>query len=122
MFKGLFSFTNTFTKRYFLKYSILIKNADKAIFCGEDKDLMTSLKSQSSLIPKGCHNGACGVCKIQVHSGKYVKSQMNRKHISTDEESNDVVLACKVFPKSDMEIEFIQKKKKNKYYLGDKIN
>jgi ferredoxin len=78
---------------------------------------MDSLSKQADLAPKGCHNGACGVCKIKVHSGEFEKLKMNRKHITEEEEMNNIVLACKTFPKSDMEIEFISKPKAKLYSL-----
>jgi hypothetical protein len=46
---------------------------------------------------------------------------MNRKHISQEEENNNILLACKVFPKGDMDIEFISRKKneiKQMYRFG----
>jgi ferredoxin len=102
-----------------MKYNILVKNKEKERACTEDKHLMSSLSVCTDLAPRGCHNGACGVCKILVHSGDYEKQKMNRKHISEDEESSNIVLACKTFPKSDMEIEFIGKAKTKLYALGN---
>jgi ferredoxin len=100
-----------------LKHNISVKNKDTNRDCVEDKNLMDSLSKQADLAPKGCHNGACGVCKIKVHSGEFEKLKMNRKHITEEEEMNNIVLACKTFPKSDMEIEFISKPKAKLYSL-----
>jgi ferredoxin len=101
-----------------LKHNILVKNKDKNRLCGEDKHLMDSLSVCADLVPRGCHNGACGVCKIKVHSGEFEKSKMNRKHITEEEEINNIVLACRSFPRDDMEIEFIGKPKSKLYTLG----
>lgn len=102
-----------------MKHNISVKNKDTNRACSEDKNLMDSLSKQADLAPKGCHNGACGVCKIKVHSGEFEKLKMNRKHITEEEEMNNIVLACKTFPKSDMEIEFISKPKAKLYSLGN---
>ena len=102
-----------------MKHNILVKNKDKERACLEEKNLMSSLSVCSDLVPKGCHNGACGVCKIKVLSGNFEKLKMNRKHISQEEEMNNIVLACRSFPKSDMEIEFIKKPKCKHYTLGN---
>lgn len=102
-----------------MKHNISVKNKDTNRDCVEDKNLMDSLSKQADLAPKGCHNGACGVCKIKVHSGEFEKLKMNRKHITEEEEMNNIVLACKTFPKSDMEIEFISKPKAKLYSLGN---
>jgi len=105
-----------------VKHTISVKNKQRVHTCSENKNLMDGLSVNCDLVPKGCHNGACGVCKIQVISGEYSTIKMNRKHISLEEENNSIVLACRVFPKSDMEIEFIpkiiSKKEKKVYVLG----
>jgi len=102
-----------------VKHNILVKNKDKERSCSEDKNLMSSLSVCTDLVPRGCHNGACGVCKILVHNGDYEKTKMNRKHISEEEEDSNIVLACRTFPKSDMEIEFISKPKTQLYTIGN---
>jgi len=102
-----------------MKYNILVKNKEKERACNEDKHLMDSLSVCQDLVPHGCHNGACGICKITIHNGNYEKLKMNRKHISEEEENSNIVLACRTFPKSDMEIEFISKPKAKLYTLGN---
>lgn len=104
-----------------MKYNILIKKQGETKECFEQRSLMDSLGSSGNLVPKGCHNGACGVCKMIVYKGEYKKEKMNRRYISEDEESKNIVLACKVFPLSNMEIDFIQKKKTKHYCFGDNI-
>jgi ferredoxin len=104
-----------------LKYDIFVKEKNISQKALENKSLMDSLYVYTDLVPKGCHNGACGVCKIKVHSGDFSKDKMNRKHVSQEEEDNNILLACKVFPKSDMEIEFISRAKnetKQMYRFG----
>jgi ferredoxin len=102
-----------------LKHNILVRDKDKNRECFENKNLMDSLSKQADLAPKGCHNGCCGVCKAVIHNGNYEKLKMNRKHISEGEENKNIVLACRVFPKSDMEIEFISKPKAELYSFGN---
>lgn len=57
----------------------------------------------------GCNGGGCGVCKIKVHSGNFTFSKMSKAHISDEDIKNNVLLGCKVFPKSDMVIEYLKK-------------
>ncbi len=104
-----------------MKYDVFVKDKAKTQKCLENKNLMDSLYVYTDLVPKGCHNGACGVCKIKVHNGDFSKDKMNRKHISQEEEDDNILLACKVFPKSDMDIEFIAREKneiKQTYRFG----
>jgi len=93
--------------------SFNIKTETTSYECSSKKHLLESLYAKDVKAPKGCHNGGCGVCRIKVLSGKYDSIIMNRKHISKEDEEDGIVLACRVFPRSDMEIEFIKKPKKN---------
>lgn len=102
-----------------MKHNILVKNKEKERACTEEKHLMASLSVCTDLVPRGCHNGACGVCKILVRSGDFEKLKMNRKHISEEEENSNIVLACRTFPRSDMEVEFLGKAKTKLYALGN---
>jgi ferredoxin len=64
-------------------------------------------------IPAGCINGGCGVCKVAIRSGLVHKAgPMSRAHISEQEETQGVVLACRVVPAGPVEIEVIGKIKK----------
>lgn len=101
-----------------MKHNILVKSKEKNHECLESKNLMDSLSVVPDLVPKGCHSGGCGVCKIKVHKGLYKKIKMSRKHISEKEEEKNIVLACRIFPTSKMEIAFISKPKPKLYTLG----
>lgn len=100
-------------------YDIFVRQKNLSKECSESKSLMDSLGNCGNYVSKGCHNGACGVCKMIVYKGDYTKEKMNRKYISEEEENKGIVLACKVFPLSDMEIDFIKKEKKKHYCFGD---
>lgn len=97
-----------------MKYNIYVKNKEQAHNCVDNKNLMDSLYVCDDLVPKACHNGACGLCRIKVHKGEFRISKMNRKHISINDEWENIFLACRVFPESDMEIEFLPKVMSNK--------
>jgi ferredoxin len=100
------------------RYEVTI-NGDKKVTCYDEKHLMDSLVLHKGIAPKGCHQGGCGVCKIKVNSGTFWTKKMNKKHINTDEESQNIVLACRVFPQSDMSIEFIPQAKPQAYKFGN---
>lgn len=55
-------------------------------------------------IPKGCCGGACGVCKVEVLAGRYDMKAMSRSHVSAADELAGRVLACRIFPRSDLEL------------------
>ena len=62
-------------------------------------------------IPVGCRGGGCGVCKIAVLSGSYERKIMTRSHVSEEDEESGRVLACRIFPSSDIELRVIGKMK-----------
>ncbi|UCM29524.1 2Fe-2S iron-sulfur cluster binding domain-containing protein [Pseudomonas sp. PS1(2021)] len=56
-------------------------------------------------IAVGCRGGGCGVCKVRILSGDYTCGPMSRQHIADGEQAHGFVLACRVVPTSDLEIE-----------------
>ncbi len=58
-------------------------------------------------IPIGCRNGGCGVCKVHIRHGEYVNGKMSRAHVTEQEESEGLVLACRCQPLSDLTIEVV---------------
>lgn len=100
------------------RYKVTI-NSDKTLTCYSHKSLMDSLVLQKGTAPKGCHQGGCGVCKVKILSGSYSTKKMNRKHVSEKEELQNIALACRVFPQSDINIEFIPQIKPLAYKLGN---
>lgn len=55
----------------------------------------------------GCCGGGCGICRIKISSGEYTTKKMSRKQVSEEEEKEGYALGCRVFPKSDMTIEYV---------------
>jgi ferredoxin len=60
-------------------------------------------------IPVGCRSGGCGVCKVAVLSGSYSAVAMSRDHVSESEEAAGQVLACRIYPRSDLHLQVIGK-------------
>jgi ferredoxin len=61
------------------------------------------------LIPVGCTNGGCGVCKIEILRGDYQTGLMSRAHVTEDEQERGIALACKVYPRSDLTLRVLGK-------------
>jgi len=103
-----------------MAYELYLKNKDATYPNVSGKNLMDVLSVRAGVVPKGCHNGACGVCRVKVLSGEFKNLGMNRKLITEEDEANNIFLACRLKAKSDMELEMIPKKKKSSVYvLGD---
>jgi ferredoxin len=60
-------------------------------------------------IPVGCRGGGCGICKIEVLSGRYRTARMSRSRISADEEARGMALACRLYPEDDLTIRVVGK-------------
>lgn len=52
----------------------------------------------------GCKGGGCGKCKVKVTEGTYSSKKMSRAHITPRDEEQSIVLACRIFPRSDIAI------------------
>jgi ferredoxin len=78
--------------------------------CGEDEALLEGIwRCHVKEMPKGCAGGGCGVCKIVISRGEGdIFKPMSRAHISDEERSKHVILACCTKPKSDMQIRFFK--------------
>ncbi|HXE39074.1 MAG TPA: 2Fe-2S iron-sulfur cluster-binding protein [Azonexus sp.] len=58
-------------------------------------------------IPTGCRGGACGVCRIEVLSGSFAHKAMSRSQVSEADQRDGRVLACRIFPGSDLELKVL---------------
>lgn len=53
-------------------------------------------------LPVGCRRGGCGVCRARVLKGEYRREPMSRAHISERDEVEGLILACSIYPLSDL--------------------
>ncbi|MDE3009354.1 MAG: 2Fe-2S iron-sulfur cluster binding domain-containing protein [Pseudomonadota bacterium] len=60
-------------------------------------------------IPVGCREGGCGVCKIEILEGRWHARVMSRAHVSEEDEAQGRVLACCVWPDSDLRLRVLGK-------------
>lgn len=93
-----------------LRYQISIRNTAETYVCDEAVNLLKAIAQlRRKGIPSGCRNGGCGICKVRVIAGDYAKAKMSRAVVSQEEEEHGYALACKVCPRSNMEIEVVGK-------------
>jgi len=67
--------------------------------------LVSMERAGQHLIAVGCRGGGCGQCRIRILQGDYFSKRMSRAWISSEQESEGTVLACRVFARSDLLIE-----------------
>lgn len=87
-------------------FQVEIANTGEVIVCQEDNTVLSAMEQLGRKgIPVGCRGGGCGVCKVRITSGDFITKKMSREHVSEDEEARGVVLACRLFPRSDLKLE-----------------
>jgi ferredoxin len=55
-------------------------------------------------LPVGCRRGGCGVCRVRVTEGHFHADPMSRAHVSAEEEAAGLVLACCIYPLSELSL------------------
>lgn len=58
----------------------------------------------NSPIKVGCKGGGCGVCKVRVVAGSYTSKPMSKAHITEQEKTAGIVLACRIIPTSNLTV------------------
>ena len=91
-------------------YSVLIEDSGEVFRCDDSQNLLRSMEVLGRKgIPVGCRGGGCGVCKVHITSGQYHTRKMSRACLSEQEERAGTVLACKLFPDSDLKVRVVGK-------------
>ena len=96
-----------------MKHAIRLFDSGEDFLCAEDQHLLQGMQTfrigrkMLDAIPVGCRGGGCGICRIRVIEGEYEAKKMSRKHIPEDDQANGFVLACRVYPRSDLLVEVL---------------
>ncbi|ACK50431.1 ferredoxin [Methylocella silvestris BL2] len=62
------------------------------------------IKNMPCRLPVGCRRGGCGICRVRVLAGAYRRDPMSRTHVSVEDEGAGLVLACCIYPLSDLSL------------------
>ena len=97
-----------------LYFTVVIEDTGESYRCSPSESLLAGMERLGRKgIPVGCRGGGCGVCKVEITSGSYVKRVMSRDCVSVADEQAGRVLACRVRPTSDITLRVIGKMAKN---------
>jgi ferredoxin len=92
------------------RFQVLIEDTVETYFCADTRTLLEGMEALGRKgIPVGCRGGGCGVCKVRINKGRVRTEKMSRTHVTADEESQGVVLACRAYPLSDVNLSAIGK-------------
>jgi ferredoxin len=93
-----------------VSYKVTITDTGEEYTCTEQQHLLAGmLQLGKKGIPVGCRGGGCGVCKIRILQGAYDTKKMSRDRVTEQEEKSGTVLACRVFPRSDIRLQVVGK-------------
>ena len=92
------------------RFEIYVEDKEASFHCAAEQRLLHAMQSQGlGSIPVGCKGGGCGICRVQITQGDYETRKMSRNHVSEEEESQGIVLSCRVIPKSDLRLRLAPK-------------
>jgi ferredoxin len=93
-----------------MTWRIEVENTGDTFVCAENTTVLYAMAAAGGRgIPLGCRGGGCGVCKVQVLSGRYHACKMSRACVSADEEARGTVLACRIRPLTDLSVRVVGK-------------
>jgi methane monooxygenase component C len=90
------------------KVALTFEGADRIdIACRDDEDIITAALRQGHLLLSDCREGSCSTCRGFLVDGDYDQLLPHSPHALTDaEEEEGLILACRLRPSSDLEIDF----------------
>lgn len=93
-------------------YDIYVVDTGDRFSCRKGQPvLQAALGSGTVAIRSGCHGGGCGICKIRVLAGAFTSGTMSRAHVEPESIERHDVLACQIYPLSNLVVELIGKSK-----------
>ncbi|MBS0372011.1 MAG: 2Fe-2S iron-sulfur cluster binding domain-containing protein [Proteobacteria bacterium] len=96
-----------------MAHTVSIEDADVRYACAPQESLLSGLHRLGLRgIPVGCRGGGCGVCKVEITEGEFSTRTMSRDHVSDDDLAHRRLLACRVYPSSDLSLKVIGKLQK----------
>ncbi|MBS0356283.1 MAG: 2Fe-2S iron-sulfur cluster binding domain-containing protein [Proteobacteria bacterium] len=96
-----------------MTHTVSIEDADVRYACAPQESLLSGLHRLGLRgIPVGCRGGGCGVCKVEITEGEFSTRAMSRDHVSDDDLAHRRLLACRVYPSSDLSVKVIGKLQK----------
>jgi ferredoxin len=89
---------------------VRIENTGESFRCTAEQNVLKAMEQLCRKgIPVGCRGGGCGVCKVRIDVGDVRSEKMSRAALSAAEEADGLVLACRVYPRSDLRLSAVDK-------------
>lgn len=92
-------------------FQITVENAARSFPCRADQSVLAAMNAAFlSSIQTGCRSGGCGVCRIRVLDGEFETGAMSAAEVSPADRQKGILLACQVFPRSDLRLEALPRR------------
>lgn len=93
------------------KVLVRILQTGESYLCATGESLLQGmLRLGRRGIPAGCVNGGCGVCKVRIVQGQVERlGPVSRAHVGADDEARGCTLACRVAPRTPVELALMGK-------------
>ena len=90
-------------------YEVRERISGQVFRCLPEQSVLRAMETQGKrCLPVGCRGGGCGLCKVRVLSGAYRSGRMSCGHVPAEAAAEGLALACQVFPKTDLTIEYLR--------------
>lgn len=85
---------------------VTVLPGEQTFVCNDGAHALEAIeRSGTRPVPVGCRRGGCGVCRVRVVSGTFTTKVMSKAYCTADDIATGEVLACRIFPTSDLVIE-----------------
>lgn len=89
-------------------HKVFVIDQNETFFCSEEKSLLSGIEQiNSRSINIGCRGGGCGICKVKIIKGSFSRKKMSKAHITDENLKEGIVLACRVYPTSNLQIKTV---------------
>lgn len=94
-----------------MAFRMSFEGATTGFPCRQDQSVLLAMSAAGGRwMPIGCRGGGCGVCRVHVLSGEFETGVMSAIQISKEDRAEGVVLACQLFPRSDLSLRALGRK------------
>lgn len=97
-----------------MSFQVTVAGAELKFACRDDQAVLSSVSDGGArCVAVGCRGGGCGVCRVEVLAGQFECGRMSAAQVSAQELAQGVVLACQLFPRSDLRIRALGRRMSN---------
>lgn len=87
-------------------FHVLEQSSGQSFNCEAAQSVLKAMEQNGMrCVPVGCRGGGCGFCKVKVLEGQFKCGKMSRVHAPPEAVERGEVLACRIYPVTDLIIE-----------------